>query len=201
MKKLLLLLLAACALASVGIASAQDAADKVTVTSSAPGTGSAKKPKPIAPSWSVDIAGATAGNRSASPLEHDWKWNGITENGKYFKTCTAQEIDAAQSDAGCDPKSVVARGKLTAFLGPEGQRSQNVTCQKQITIYNGGAGKASLFAFGDPAACAGVGYLPPIPIVWKKQGKHTSLQVFVFPDNIVHPLPGLEGAFTHLEYN
>src|SRR4051794_19957293 len=137
------------AFALAGVAIAQDSHDTLTVKSSAPAGGSPSKPKPVAPSWSIDVAGANAGERGASPMEHDWKWNGIVEMGKYFPACTADEIDAAQSDAGCDPKSVVARGKLTAYLGPEGLRSQNAPCEKDITIYNGGKGKASLYASGD----------------------------------------------------
>jgi hypothetical protein len=199
MRKLLFVLVTACAVAVAGIAYAQDSNDVVTLTSSAPKGGTPSKPIPVAPKWAVDIAGATSGNRSTSPLEHDWKWTGIQENGKFFPTCTAAKIDAAQSNASCPKASVVAKGSLTAFLGPEGQRQYNTPCQKDITIYNGGAGKASLFASGDPAACAGVGYLPPVPIVWKKKG-HTSTQIFKFPENIVHPLPGVEGAFTHIQY-
>jgi hypothetical protein len=199
MHKVLFLTAMVVAVAVASVAYAQDSSDTMIVKSAAPAGGTPEKGKPVAPSWSLDVEAPVAGSRGASPLEHDWSWTGITETGKYFKKCTAAEIDAAQSDADCDPKAVMATGSLVAYLGPEGDRATNVTCDKTIKVYNEGAGKANLLALGDPGDCAGVGYLPPIPITWKKKGK-TSTQIFVFPDNIVHPLPGLEGSFIHIEY-
>jgi len=185
--------------ATTGSAFAQDAADTMSVKSTAVTGGSASKPKAVAPTWSIDVVAARPGERATTPIEHDFSWGGVRENGKYFKTCTADQMDIAQSDSVCNAKALVAKGSLVANLGPEGVRGQNVTCMKSFNIYNAGAGKAALFPYGDASKCAGVGYLPPLKLKWVTKGNTSTLRT-VFPDNITHPLPGIEGSFSHVDY-
>jgi hypothetical protein len=197
MRKFLFIAVMAAAVAVAGLAYAQDADDTVTLTSSAPSGGKKSKPKPVAPTFSATLSGP-GGVRAKTPKTHSWYWTGIKEYGKYFPKCTADEIDAAQSDSVCDPKALVAEGTIVAKLGPEGQLEQNTNCNKSLRYYNEGAGKMNLYAYGPAEECAGVGYLPPIPITWKKKGT-SSEQVLEFPQNIAHPLPGIEGGFAEFE--
>ncbi len=193
MRRNLLLVAAIAALGTSGIAYAATSADTNTVVAKATKGGTKKKPKAVAASFTLMSSG-TGGARPDSPADFRWIWKGVKENGGKIPTCSADQIDAAQSDSVCPKASNVGHGEIKAYLGPDGDKTQNAQCTKQLTVYNSGAGKSVLFATGDPAQCAGVGYLAPIPMTSKTSGTTTTMG-FVFPDNISHPLPGLSGAF------
>lgn len=196
MRKLLFAVVMVVAVAVAGVAYAQDASDVVTVKSTAPAGGSKSKPKPVAPSYDATIQGA-GGMRAKTPAKHNFSWTGIREMGKYFPTCSADKIDAVQSDAVCPKGSLVATGSIEAKVGPEGVLSQNFVCHKQIRYYNAGGGKMALYSYGPGSDCAGIDYLPPIAVKWATKG-NTSQQQLVFPQNITHPFPGMEGGFSQL---
>ena len=179
------------------VAFAGGTGDTYTTTAKAGSGGSASKPVPVSASFHFDAAGA-GGGRPVTPKEVNFIWEGIKENGASFPKCTAAEIDVAQSDSVCPKGSLVATGVIEAILGPEGNRTSNVGCVKQLKLYNSGKGRTTLFPTGDPSKCAGVGYQPPIDMPWKTVKGARQLRL-PFPENISHPLPGIEGAFASLE--
>lgn len=186
------------ALGATGLAHAVPG-DSYNVSAKIGKGGTKAKPKPVAPVFSFTGQGPTSDTRPGTPKEVQFVMQGLRENGGSFPKCTAAQIDAAQSDKSCPKGSAVATGGLHAKLGPEGDKTSNAACSKDFTLYNSGKHKTSLFVTGDPAQCAGVGYLPPIAMPWKAVKGGTMLRL-PFPQNISHPLPGLEGSFDEMHF-
>lgn len=186
------------AVAVAGVAVAATTGDSYTATAKAGASGPKFKPAPVAVSFEFTGKGPAAGARPTTPKTLTFLWENVKENGAAFPKCTAAQIDAAQSDSPCPKGSLVATGGLKAQLGPEGNRTSNASCVKGLKLYNGGAGQAVLYVTGDASQCAGVGYLPPIKMPYKKV-KGASMLTLPFPANISHPLPGLEGAFSEMK--
>jgi hypothetical protein len=199
MRKFVVLgLMAVFVAAAVGVAVAQDT-DKVVGSSEVAKGGTKKKPKNVgAAHYHADITGAVEGQRADTATKLDTEWVGLKTNGQYFETCTADEIDLAQSDADCPKGSVIASGRIEAQIGPEADKTVSSLCKKDIKIYNEGAGKVNVFSSGNPADCLGIGYLPPVPGTMKKKGTKL-LYSLPIPPNIQTPLPGVSGYFSLID--
>jgi hypothetical protein len=194
MRKSLVVAISAAALFGAVVAYAATGPDTTSLTAKASSGGKPKKPKPISATFKFESHGPN-NSRPSNPQELDFLFAGVRNNSAKFPTCTAAAMDAAQSDSVCSKGSRIATGTLTAQLGPTTDKNSNANCAKTMNVYNSGSGKASFFNHGDASQCAGVGYLPPIAMFWKKVGKATMLRLPV-PGNIQQPLPGIEGGFT-----
>lgn len=174
--------------------------------------GSKKKPKPFKGTFLYSVSGP-GGSRAPAPDSFAWSWDGVKYNGKQFPTCSAQEIDQAQTDSVCPGKSLVAEAPIVAKLGPENDPNTSVNCLgKSFHVYNAGKNKTTWFIAGPADQCAGVSYLPPFEgsIATKKtkiasaakKGKKkasTATLTLPLPDNITHPLPGVAGGVTDID--
>jgi hypothetical protein len=205
MRKLLLGSVIAVVLAGAAVAlAAVSRHDKWTLSAavSPSAAGTAAKPIPVAASFTMSET-ADPGLRPSTASGIDWKWTGVYENGGAFPKCSQAAVIAQKSNSVCPRTSIVATLILVAKLGPEGDSAPNdtlaasATCTKSTDIYNAGAGKAFWWVYGPGSACAGVGYLPPIPMTWTKTSSGSEA-VFPIPANISHPLPGIEGGFVSL---
>lgn len=197
MQKKLVVLAVAVAALPAAIAAAQSG-DVVDATSAVTAGGAKKKPKPVTVKYLVNINGPE-GRRANTATELDATWAGLRSNGKFFPTCTAAEIDAAQSDAGCDPGAVIGTGHVEAKIGPAADpTSPGALCKKDVKIYNEGQGKVNVFSSGNPADCLGIGYLPPVPGTVRVKGKNL-VYALPIPDNIQQPLPGVSGYFSRID--
>lgn len=197
-------------LSTAPVASAQ-----TTYEASATGSkkaGKPNKPKPFNGSWAY-TAGGPNGSRAPAPLTWTYSWEGVKVDGSKFPKCTTQMIDAAQSDSVCPGKSLIGEAPFTALLGPEGLPDTNVLCAgKMMRMYNAGKKTIAWYIQGPAVNCAGVAYLPPfeasvstkkskLASASKKKSKKasTSSVTVRFPDNITHPLPGIEGGLNDIE--
>ena len=198
MRRVLVPLLIAAA-ATAGVATAQSG-DKVTATAKAGKGGTPEKPKNTNLSYRARITGPSPDIRADPALELVQTWTGLKDNSKYFPTCTAKEIDAAQSDASCPKAAVVGVGRLEAVVGVEEDKSQMLPCKRNIKLYNEGPGKFNIFSSGNPADCLGILYFAPVVGTIKKVGKLLRFSIPV-PENIRYPLPGITGYFSYIELN
>lgn len=193
-------ILAVAMTATMGIAAATAfaAADHtVSSTASKNRTGSKAKPAQFNATWKYAVADAT-GARAPAPLKWSWKWDGVRVDGSKFPKCTAEMIDAAQSDSVCPKGSLVATAPFTAKLGPENNPMSSVTCSgKTVRTYNAGPNKQAILIVGPGTNCAGIGYLAPAVITMKTVARTTTMTL-VFPENITHPLPGIAGGLTDI---
>ena len=176
------------------------AATKTTVTATgAAKAGTAKAPASFTGSFVYNAFEENPALRAANPITFEWWWDGVQIGGNGFPTCTAAQIDAAQSDAGCPKGSLIGQvTALVAELGPEADRSQKITCLgKDVRFYNSGPSSIVWFVVGPGEQCAGVTYLPPFETQLKKVGNSTHV-VTTLPDNIRSPLPGVQGGLPKL---
>lgn len=170
--------------------------DVITVAGKATPGGKPAKPKVISAGF-ANQADGPGGVRASTPNSLGWKFAGVHFNGKLVPSCTADQIDAKQSDSVCPPKALVGAGKVTALLGPSGDPTSNITCEKDLKVYSAGAKGQTLYIYGDPAKCAGVNYLAPAAMTVTK-GKSGDTVTFPVGDNLQHPLPGLDGGIQKL---
>jgi hypothetical protein len=141
-----------------------------------------------------------SGLRPASIEEYSILVYGGRENTDLFPVCAPDDINNAQSDAGCPKGSKFGSGVLEAEIGATatpGDRS--IRCRIPIVLYNGGGGRASIYLETGPPTC-------PVPIAQAIDarfvdafgGKGRGLR-FSVPPNLLHPIPGLSVAVTRVE--
>jgi hypothetical protein len=159
--------------------------------------GSKAHPAQFNASFALQEADST-GARPPVPISFAWKWDGVKISGAGFPTCTAKQIAAAQSDAGCPKGSLVASGPTVVVLGPSSNPHSSIICNGKITrYYNGGPNTLTLFTVGPASQCAGVTYLPPFTARMTTTG-HTTTSIATLPDFLAHPLPGVDATIVHL---
>jgi hypothetical protein len=191
--------LALTALFVVGLATTAYAATTYSVSATgSPAAGSKKSPAPFTGGFSMSATNGA--NRQSTPTSWKWSMEGVVFNGAGMPTCTAAQIDAAQSDSVCPPGSLIGvANPADGRLGPQTDDSSFVECKgKYINMYNAGPNLQVWLFTGPGDQCAGVGYLPPFNVTLQTQGK-TTTSTLVFPDNIAHPLPGIEGSLTQID--
>jgi hypothetical protein len=185
-----------CSLAAT--AWAATATHTVSSKASANKAGTKDRPAKFLAGYRYDVT-VDDGSRPSAPQTWTWKWDGVQLNGADFPKCTSEMIDAAQSDSVCPKGSLVAQGPIEAKSGPDTDPNSNFTCTgKVIKIYNAGAKEQTFYADGPPENCAGLTYLAPAKMR-VKTSKGTSSTTLVFPDNLVHPLPGISSGLTFFD--
>jgi hypothetical protein len=174
------------------------------VTKIAPSKAGTKK-APAAVSVTVDYtAQGSTGNRTAPLTDIKNTWYGLQTNGKLFPTCTAQQIAAAQTDAGCPPKSKIGTGNLYALIGPSADTSTTTSpgtpCSANIDVFNAGQGKF-VFELAPVANKCPVPTLPPLTATATVSHGNLILDAPI-PDAISHPYTGVDGSLVteHILY-
>ena len=184
------------AVTTIGLASTAYGATTYTTTATgSPKGGTKKAPAPFSGSWTL-VGDAGAGVRPATPVSWSWSWEGVVSNAKGIPTCTAAQIDAAQSDSVCPPGSKigVTGAPLVAQFGPIGDPLTSVDCNgKNFEFFNAGNNAMTLFIVGPADQCGGLDYLPPVAMTVTRTGNSST---FTIPwlENLTHPLPGLQSS-------
>ena len=126
-------------------------------------------------------------------------FGGIAADGKDCPVCTAASINNAGNNSKCPAGSAVGTGNVESQGGATGDPTSQpaaLKCHLDLTIYNGGAGQAALYLFGNmtrPKPC-------PISVSQAIAAHYTSgpdggvSLVFTVPPTIAHPLTGLDNA-------
>jgi len=200
-------LVALIALLTVGVTtvafaqSSQTNVYKVSGKASPAKSGSKKKPVPTGISAGWDVSEQN-GLRPAVVETYSVGFYGGVSNGKFFPTCTADEINNAQSDAGCPKGSLIGTTKINAFVGSASNLSDmSIKCDSTGNIYNSGQGKAAIFIEGNPPQCAvALATAFPAEFVPAFGGKGTALQ-FSIPLNLRHAVSGTDLAVTKVTSN
>jgi hypothetical protein len=206
MSKLTAVALAAiAALAVTGIAyGAQVNTYTVTGKTSPASSGSKQKPVPISLDFDYTV-GEESGQRPSPVKRYTIGFYGVRSNGGLFPKCTAAQINAAQSIAGCPKGSIVGKGYIINASGSSSDPAdKSIECNLNLTIVNGGQGRAALFLQGGPSTivqgkpCV-IGISQAIDARYVAfQGSGTALQ-FDVPANLLHPIGGLDNAVTQVQ--
>lgn len=163
--------------------------------------GTAKKPAPIGFTQDIKATG-TNGNRTAVLLTITTKIYGLKADGRDFPTCTVSKINAAHNDTKCPAKAAVAKGAITAVLGPQADFSSSApgtqACDPALDVWNGGQGKLTFFFVDTPThQCLGgaltTGSVPAWQATYKQQGKNLVVTVPI-PKSVDFPVAGLAGS-------
>ena len=196
MKKLVALV----ALLTVGIAAVAFAQSSQTNTYEVAGTAkpaksaSKKKPIPVAINVSWDV-NEQNGLRPAVVETYSVGFYGGVTNGKFFPKCTAEEINNAQSDAGCPKGSQIGTTQINAVVGSASELGdRSIKCDTEGRIYNSGQGRGAIFIEGRPPQCA-VSLATAIDARFVKVfgGKGTAMQ-FTVPETLRHAVAGTDLA-------
>lgn len=161
--------------------------------------GTKKAPKPVSVGFDYTV-GEANGLRPSPVKQYDIKFDGLRVNGGKFKKCTATQINTAGSNAPCSSKAAVGKGSVENISGPTNDpTNKSITCHLDLTVYNGGAGKAALYLKGGPNDPRGAAFSCPIAVSQAIDANYiasstgTSLR-FTVQGALLHPAPGLDNA-------
>jgi hypothetical protein len=167
---------------------------KVTGKAKPPVPASKKHPKPVGIQFNYTTS-EVHGWRPSPVKTYSIGFRGGADNGQFFPKCTAGEINKAQTDSVCPKGSEVGHGSVHNNAGATANPSdKSIPCDLDLKIYNSGRHKAALYLTGSPPECA-VTINQAIDARYVKAfgGKGTALE-FDVPDNLLHPLPGIDNA-------
>jgi len=176
---------------------------KLTFTTRA--AGSPRKPVPIGFTQDITAKG-TDGNRTAVLTDLQTRIYGLVANNgnRAFPTCTANQIAAAQTDAGCPKGAEVATGYITATLGSSTNfKAPGQACDPQLDVWNAGPGQLVFFFVDTPThQCLGgalhTGQVGPYKATLRRQGRYLVLNVPI-PTFVDYPLGTAGGLAGSLE--
>lgn len=157
---------------------------------------SKKKPIPVSINVGWDV-GEAGGLRPAVVETYSVGFYGGVTNGKFFPSCTADEINNAGTDADCPKGSQIGTTSINAVVGAANELGDtSIKCDTTGRIYNSGQGRGAIFIEGNPPECA-VSLATAIDARFVKVfgGKGTAMQ-FTVPENLRHAVPGTDLAVT-----
>jgi hypothetical protein len=159
--------------------------------------GTKKKPTPVQLKFGYTVS-EKSGKRPGLINQYDIFFENGQVNTKVAKVCTAAQIDAAQSDAGCPKGSLVGTGNVENQAGATTDETANtITCHLDLRIHNGGNNHLTLYLHGgpdsDPAKNCPLAVDKAIDARFVKRSNGTSL-VFEVDDTLLHPAPGFDNA-------
>jgi hypothetical protein len=197
MRKIAVLITALVAVFAVTAVALAAQVNTYTVTASGSPTKAGSKKHPVTEAIKFDYSIAeAAGQRPATVSQYSIFFKGLRTNGKYFKKCTADQINSAGSDSVCNKAAKVGSGSVDNQAGPTNDpTNKSIACHLALTLYNAGQGKLALYLAGgpsEPQPCA-VALAVAIPGVYKNQKGGQALQ-FSVPSQLLHPIPGIDNA-------
>lgn len=160
--------------------------------------GTAKKPKPIAVNFGYRV-GEREGLRPSPVKQYKILIGGLRVNTNHWPSCTAQQINKAQSDRRCPKGSKVGGGFIKNATGASNDPSdRSIQCNASVSVYNVKNNRASLFIKGspnstDPRTKCAIELAEAIPANYVRTSRGTELR-FRVPSALLHPLPGLDNA-------
>lgn len=197
MKKLTVVAAVVACLGLTAIALAVTNTYQVSASTSPTTAGSTKKPVPIGLTFSYSVG--EENNQRPSPVkQYKIKFAGLRVNTKPFKTCTANKINAAGTNASCPTAAIVGTGSVDNRLGPTNDPSrQDLHCYLALTLYNAPNNHATLFLQGrknNPAPKDCITDIDTaIDASYVRSGTSTTLS-FTVPPALLHPVTGLDNA-------
>lgn len=212
MRKLSIAAMAIAAL--VAVASVAYAANVYTVAGSAPakGKGSTAKPIPTSVKLSFQVRETDPSKRGTVVEKYALGSEGLVTNPKFFPKCAFGDLDDATVPAKCGKAQVgsgIAKNAAGASNDPSLEHSSG--CNLAVKLYNTGSGMAIRLDGGPPAApidsntigCA-------LPIHTAINGKFVKRKIgglpasdftFTVPQNLKHPLPGIDNSIRRSDSN
>lgn len=175
----------------------------VTGSTSPAKAGSKKKPVPISLNFDYTV-GEQSGQRPSPVQRYTIGFYGVRSNGGLFPKCTAAQMNAAQSDAGCPRGSEVGTGTVINETGASNNPAdKSIACNLSLSVYNAGQGRAALWLQGGPTQivrgkpCV-IAINQAIDARYVRHPGGTALQ-FEVPANLLHPVGGLDNAVVRVE--
>jgi hypothetical protein len=205
MRFLVVALLAALGITAVAIAQT----NSYTINAKVPSGGSKKKPKAGGFTFNFTVTDP-AGNIPQIIQHYSLGIQGTQVNTKVAKACPATKINAGSppDDSVCPAKSKIGSGEVSAVIGTPGQPldQKAADCTLDLTIYNGGTNKATLFlktqtdASGNAGSnCAGAIIQQALPAKWVKKNGGTALDFDVPSVPFRHPAPGIDASVVDVQ--
>jgi hypothetical protein len=200
--------------AVVAVASVAVAANVYTVTGSAParGKGSTTKPVPTAIKLSFRVEETDPSKRGSVVQKYALGSEGLRTNPKFFPKCAFGDLDDASVPSRCR-KAQVGSGiaKNAAGSSADTSLANSSGCNLQVRLYNTGSGMAIRLDANQPAVpidsdefgCA-------LPIHTAINGKFVKRRIggvmasdftFTVPQNLKHPLPGIDNSIRRSDTN
>jgi hypothetical protein len=213
MRKLLVAVLALAAV--VAVAGVAVAANVYTVSGSAPskGKGSATKPIPTAIKLSFRVTDTDPSQRGTVVERYALGSEGLRTNPKFFPKCAFSDLDNDTGVPSKCNKALVGSGIAKNAAGSSGDRSleHSSGCNLAVRLYNTGSGMAIRLDAPQPAVpidsdqigCA-------LPIHTAINGKFVKRRIggltasdfqFTVPQNLKHPLPGIDNSIRRSDTN
>jgi hypothetical protein len=213
MRKLSIAVLALAAV--VAVASVAIAANvyKVSGSTSAKGKGSATKPVPTGVEFDFTVTETDPAKRGTVIEKYALGSEGLATNPKLFPKCAFGDLDDPTVPAKC-AKALVGTGLVKNAAGPSTDQSlsSSTPCNLQLRLYNNGSGMVIRVDGGPP--------IPPsfesdtigcaLPIHTGINGKFVKRTiggvaasdfVFTVPQNLKHPLTGVDNSIRSNESN
>jgi hypothetical protein len=189
-------------LAMLLTASSAHAANVYEVTGEVNGrAGTSSRPSPISVRFDFTV-NTDNGQRPAVVRRYRIAFDGLRVNSRVAPVCRL--TSTATSDARCSAGSRVGSGFIENATGQSADPAdRSIVCNAAISVYNAGNNRATLFIEGDPNSTnprtrCQIGLAAPIPARFIRTSTGTALQ-FDVPQNLRHPLTGLDNAVVRVE--
>jgi hypothetical protein len=168
--------------------------------------GTKKKPTPVQLYFGYTVA-EVDGKRPALIDQYEIFFENGQTNAGLFPKCSAESIDAAQSDSHCPKGSLMGTGNVENKSGSSSdETSQALSCHLDLRLHNGGVvgGEQhfTLYLHGaqdpDPAKNCPLAVDKAIDAKFVKRSNGTAL-VFAVDDSLLNPAPGFDNAVVYVE--
>jgi hypothetical protein len=212
MRKLSIAVLAVAAV--VGVAAVAYGANVYTVTGSTtkPGKGSKTKPIPTGVKLSFQVTETDPTKRATVVEKYAIGSEGLVTNPKFFPKCAFSDLNKATVPSKCG-KALVGSGIAKNAAGQHDNPSlaSSSGCNLAVQLYNTGSGMAIRLDGGPPAVPIDsdkIGCLLPIHtaingkfVKRKIGGVVASDFTFTVPQELKHPLPGIDNSIRRSDTN
>src|SRR4051812_11325613 len=179
MKKISIAAFAIAIVVAVGAFAAQVNTYKVQASLSPTATGTKKKPVAVKLSFNYQV-GEASGQRPSPVKQYKITFAGLEVDQKGIPTCTATQLNNAQTDSSCPAKSLVGSGTVQNQVGSTADPTSKNACTLNLKIYNSTAGHNSLWLTG---TCVGTPVHNAIDGQYVQSGINSTLQ-FTVPTSL-----------------
>jgi hypothetical protein len=161
-------------------------------------SGKPSKPTPVGVDFGYQV-GEQSGGRPSPVKKYSIRFDGLRVNTNHWPSCTAAEMDKAQTDKKCPKGSKVGQGFIRNATGSSSDpKDRSVPCNASVTVYNVKGNKGALWIQGspnssDPRTKCAIELARGIPTKYVRRGSAMALE-FDVPGLLLHPLPGLDNA-------
>jgi hypothetical protein len=186
------------ALAALGIAAVAHAVTNTYTFSgkvSPSKAGTKKKPTSVSVSFKLGV-GEVAGQRPASIKSVEIRIPNGKVNGNSFPKCSVA-ILTGKGPSGCPKGSQVGSGQFQSVAGASTDpNDKSLPCNASAKAFNAANGHLLLYVTGAPPTCA-IQINKTIDATLKTSGTTTTLK-FTIPDDLVHPVAGVDNTPTSI---